>query len=281
MDEEANVETTEAIETSEPVEPVQSGELTSTVEFKAQERQAKDETQVEVEDPATEEEAGEKSEVKQDVKSDNILITELQKKIEAAERRAAELESRFSMAAQPPVQNVPPQKTILDFEDTEILDLLNENPKEFLTKFKESVEGSLISRIEEQNRQQSVTKSLENTFRSFAEKNPDFDPMWDSGDLKRFMDANPGHNAISAYYELTAAKREAAVKAEIEKARKEAERKAIESVKVKKSASSIPSAPASVGGKVGVPNELKSTRTGGGLISVLAARSAQRTGSPL
>jgi hypothetical protein len=127
----------------------------------------------------------------------------------------------------------------------------------------------------EAQREQAERKAIEKTYVTYAKENPDFDEMWDGGDLKAYMDENPGHTAISAHQMLTMEKR---IQGAVEEATKDAEKKAASNLKVKQNARVLGSGPSAGGKAVGqVPVELKDTKKYGGLTAVLTARSMART----
>ena len=127
---------------------------------------------------------------------------------------------------------------------------------------REQKEGA--AKTERETHQESVKK----TYTKYAEKNPDFNDMWTSGEIKKFMDANPGHNAISAHRELTLEK---VLTAEREKTAKETEARVIKNFQAKRNAHVLDGG----GGRTPSPNEnpeLVDTKQHGGLISALANR---------
>ena len=120
-------------------------------------------------------------------------------------------------------------------------------------------------RIQEEQRTRIRT-----TFDSYREKNPDFDKMWKSGEIPKFMQANPGHNAISAHQMLTM---DARIKEAAEKAAKETEAKVLADVKAKRSAQVLGGGPAVTGGGAkDVDAALQDTKQHGGKAAVLARK---------
>jgi len=116
--------------------------------------------------------------------------------------------------------------------------------------------------------QETRTESIKKTYLKYAEKNPDFNPMWKSGEIQKFMGENPGHNAISAHRELTLEK---VLTAEREKVAKETEARVIKNFQAKKNAQVLDGG----GGRTPSPNEnpeLVDTKQHGGLITALANR---------
>jgi hypothetical protein len=110
---------------------------------------------------------------------------------------------------------------------------------------------------------------IKSTFDSYREKNPDFDEMWKSGEIPKFMKANIGHNAISAHQMLTM---EARIKEATEKAAKEAEAKTIANMKAKRSAQVLGGGPAVTGSGKTEDAALNDTKSHGGKASVIARR---------
>lgn len=116
--------------------------------------------------------------------------------------------------------------------------------------------------------QDAARASVQKTYEQYEKDNPDFRPMWDSGEIMKFLDANPGHNPISAHQLLTAEKR---VQAAAEKAAKEAEERVVKNFQAKRGAQVLDGGP----GRTPAPTEhaeLTDTKEKGGLMHVLAGR---------
>jgi hypothetical protein len=124
------------------------------------------------------------------------------------------------------------------------------------------------SQLDEQNYENAVVAELE----EFAAEHPDFDEMWARNELQNFIAAHPGHNAVSAYYYLTAEKRKADTEAQVNSAVKEAEKKFVENAKAKNEARTLPAGPQNVGATVDTEQELQDTKKFGGTTRVLANR---------
>ena len=180
----------------------------------------------------------------------------------------------------------PPRKGVndlLNLKDDELFEQLQENPRTFLQQFAEGIQGSTQRQMMEQferfqNDQQSksLEQVAEQNYQSFGEKNEGFWEMWDSGEIKAFMDKNPAHNAMSAFYELTLenqlqAKIDAEVAAAVEKTKKEMEK----NLKAKKSVTYVPAT-----GRTSTPQPtdpgLQNAKQRGGVVKVLAERLAAR-----
>jgi hypothetical protein len=130
----------------------------------------------------------------------------------------------------------------------------------------------------------SYEDAIFDTYESYAAKHPDFDQMWDSGEITRYMDKNPGHNAISAHQVLTAEKNKEAAEANLKKVKaetaKETEERIMKDIRAKKIAGgSLSAGPASSAFVEGSETnmDLKDTKKHGGLTTVLARRSEARS----
>lgn len=170
----------------------------------------------------------------------------------------------------------------LPFKDTstmtseQLLDWQSENPKEYADNLRKEMDYRIQQGVQaalSQTEEKKLEGKVETTFKSYAEKNPDFDKMWESGELRRFMDSNPGHNAISAHQILT---QEARTQAAVDEAVAAALEKQQTEAKAKRKAAVLPSGPSSAPAGVTGDAELKEPSKYGGATSVLATRLAQR-----
>jgi hypothetical protein len=114
------------------------------------------------------------------------------------------------------------------------------------------------------------SNSVKETYDNYVKDNPDFTTMWKKGEIKAFMDKNPGHTAISAHMAMTLDRK---IKDAAEKSAKETEAKVLANLKAKRSASVL-------GGGPGVPtgakedDELKDTKKHGGFVALAARKIA-------
>lgn len=178
----------------------------------------------------------------------------------------------------------PTFKDITQMSKEELLEWQEDDPKGYAANMKAQVLWEARQELKAEQEAQSAQSTQEQrnaligkTFKSFEEKNPDFRPMWDSGELKKFMTENPGHNAISAYHELTFEKRlKAAVDEAVAKTTKEVEERVTANFKAKRNAEVLGT------GDGGLPpgpdddQSLKDTKSHGGLINTLVERHRQR-----
>ncbi len=159
--------------------------------------------------------------------------------------------------------------------DDELREWMQEDPKGYNANLYAQIRHELMQEYQQARTQESARTSVQKTFDGYAEKNPDFLPMWKSGEIKRFMDENPGHNAISAHILLTAEKRkgesEKQMQERIAKAVKEAEEKVTKNFQAKKSATVLSGAPSAAPAS-GEDAELKDTKSRGGLVTTLTER---------
>lgn len=97
-----------------------------------------------------------------------------------------------------------------------MIDALNEDPATVL----ESVASSVEEKVQKDFEEKIYQGKVEKTFTDYEKANPDFKPMWDSGEISEHMQANPGYNAIASHIAL---KKEAGLKEATEKAEKDVE----------------------------------------------------------
>lgn len=88
-------------------------------------------------------------------------------------------------------------------EHEDLVAMMAENPSEFISKLTGVIEKSVTDRVVTQTQNEQFSKAVESTIDTYADANPDFEKMWDKGELQTFMEKNPGHNAISAHMALT------------------------------------------------------------------------------
>mgnify|MGYP001049731310 CR=1 FL=1 len=117
--------------------------------------------------------------------------------------------------------------SILDLEHNDLVTKFQEDPKGVLAAVAEEARQKTLKDVQNLLETDKTNSSIQKTYQTYAEKNPDFATMWEKGDIQKYMDANPGHNAISAHMAMT-------VDARIEAARKEAAEKAAKNFKNKK-----------------------------------------------
>lgn len=285
--------------------PVQSGDLVSTVDFQVpmptQETDSSGETQKTQEsdgsdkgqegkdgdtkpgEKSTEADAGKDDDTSrfdkhprfQQLISSNRAMKEenskLQERLEALEK--AQTKTPEEEDLQPPDMS---ELTEDLFEDdpAKAFKLMQQQQEYLVEKTKRETEALVKQQFEERQEAEKI-KAVEKEYSEYAQKNPDFDEMWDSGEIQAFIDEHPGHTAISAHMAMTQEKK---VQEAVDAALKDAEKNASNNRKTKQQAQVLGSGP-SAGGYAAnkVPAELKDTKKYGGLAAVLAARSLART----
>lgn len=181
---------------------------------------------------------------------------ELNSRLKEAEENNRKLITAFEQMQKaqqqaPDAQQQTPYKDWSQMSEDELLDWQAADPKGFLNNVGEFVKHHIQSGITQfkdqmtqETQKQTYESRLIDTFEAYAQKNPDFDEMWDAGDIKKFMDSNPGHNAISAHMAMTSDKRQQeAVQKAVDEALKE-QQKALKSKRA--TAAVLPSGPTSV-----------------------------------
>ena len=274
----------DAGESSQP-EPVQSEELISTIDQPIPVEKSDEESSEETQNTEPETDA-EESDDDQDPKEaekeppfhEHPRFKELIDEKNALKEQLAQLAAKQSQQATPT-----PDKSSADYEDIgamtaeQVQDRLDEDPVGFLANFakqvRTEVQSEILGQIEQRDQerfQQTQEEAIAREYQAYAKDHPDFETMWDSGDIEKYMNEHPGHNAISAHMILTQEAREAELL-------RKAEAKIQKNLKVKKSAQVLPSGPSSSGRVSGkTPPELSDTKKYGGLAAVLAQRSVQR-----
>jgi hypothetical protein len=181
----------------------------------------------------------------------------------------AEMESLKATRVQPQREEKLPYVDITTMEVDKLQEWQMEDPKGYAANLYAQMRYEFRKEEEQRSGMQRVQSSIAGTFEDYKTKNPDFDPMWKSGELKKFMDDHPGHNAISAHQLLTMDKR---IQEASEKASKETEAKVLANQKAKRSAQVLGGAPAVVGGDQGIDEAFKDTKSHGGKAAVLAKK---------
>lgn len=168
-----------------------------------------------------------------------------------------------------------------DLPFTDITLLSEEERNEWFNEDRLGYEANLARQIRHETVQdlmgvlgdRELGTSIEQTFTKYESENETFRPMWDSGELGKYMDANPGHNAISAHMALTTQERVETAAAKAEKKGAADARKGIEA---KKSAATMGAGPSMTGKETKADPRMKDPKKFGGTTNVLAQRLAER-----
>jgi hypothetical protein len=160
---------------------------------------------------------------------------------------------------------------------TDITTLSEEERNEWHNEDRLGYEANLARQIRHETVQdlmgvlgeKELGSSIELTFGQYEKDNSDFRSMWDSGEIGRYMDANPGHNAMSAHMNLTSEKR-------MEAAKEEGAELARKGISTKKSAATMGAGPSATGQPTKKDPRMKDPKKFGGTTNVLAQRLAER-----
>jgi len=163
-----------------------------------------------------------------------------------------------------------PYKDVTKMTTDELLDWQSEDPHGYHRNMFAQARYELGKDFESRVEKKSTEDAIVSTFEKFAGEHPDFDPMWDDGRITKFMQENPGHNAISAYLAMTSDQR---TKDAIDKAVADAEKKFTANLKAKRANKSLGAGPQTTGTQdAPVDEELRDSKKFGGAIRVLANR---------
>lgn len=168
--------------------------------------------------------------------------------------------------------------------EEEIAEWMNDDPVGFAENQRKQIAHKVRQDLKAENQEKETQSKLDKTFSEYSSNNPDNDDktgfvqMWESGKIQDFMEQNPGHTAISAHMTLTAETRSKSIDKQISEAvAKEVAKirtKLEKENKARVRTDGLGSGPAYTPGDE--DDELKDTKSKGGLISVLANRSAKR-----
>jgi hypothetical protein len=118
-------------------------------------------------------------------------------------------------------------KNMAEMTNDELDSWMYDEPKEFVENLKRQIQSETFAGVDnmmaqkaESKKQQTLKKATKKTYADYAKLNPDFNKMWESGEIRKFMDGHPGLNAIAAHSELTLPGK---IKAAVKKATKDRE----------------------------------------------------------
>jgi hypothetical protein len=197
------------------------------------------------------------------------------KDAEAVRLEKARLEGKLEAAPKPAAPVALPYKDISALTAEQIREWQEDDPKGFAENLKiqaryeaeGAVRQEMNSRIARENEQGGLKK----TYDAFETSHPDFRPLWDSGEIIKFIEKNPGHNPMSAYQAMTFEKKVAEA---VEKAKKETEEEVTKRFQAKRKATVLS------GGAAGAPRTdedpaFQNTKDHGGRNAVLANKLAE------
>jgi hypothetical protein len=164
-----------------------------------------------------------------------------------------------------------PYKDITKMSKEELIEWFEDDPVGYeANRFAQFLhEAEVIRTQREEGAKRANT--VKETFDSYVKENPDFQDRWASGEIKRYMETHPGHNAISAHMMLTKEKEGERTQTLVDKAVRDAVEKERANFRAKRNADTIGDGAGSIKPGSG-GDELKDTNSQGGLVSAIAGR---------
>lgn len=258
-----------AAEASPAVETSSDG-LVSTVDIP---------DQSEPQQPKGESEGGENERFDKHPRFQEIITERDTARNESSElkQRLSNLEGQISgmktaAPAKEPQSPVLPFKNIADMDEDELREFQADDPKGYAANLLQQAKYELSQDFENTLSAKDRETAIDSTFQTYGDKNPDFWDKWNSGELKKFMDTNPGHNAISAHLILTSENRETTIRSE--------ERKKLQDeYKLKGNINSLGPSGTFTPEMTGGSDALKNPEKHGGVTNVLLQRHNARAGT--
>lgn len=235
------------------------------------------------EHPRWQEMLAERDQLKGQIEEQGGTLEEQARRIDEYDRH---LRMMDTLSRQQPMQQVTPEQPatdpfdeILSMPEEEIIDEFQKSPRQFLESFGQSITQKALANAESvayaRAQDDAITKGID----QFADDNPDFMDMVISGDIARFIDRNPIHNAISAYHTLKSeayADDDSAIEEYEKQVREDEREKTLASVRAKQGAQVLDGSAGAGGPNAGantaVDPELQDTEKHGGKRHVLTQR---------
>ena len=171
-----------------------------------------------------------------------------------------------------------PFDEVLSMSDTEIYDEFRNDPKGFLQAFGDKTRYDALQEFRKEAAYQAQESAVAQGLESFAEENPDFMDLVESGQIAMFIERNPIHNAISAYHSIksSSSQEDQSARDEVEKQIREDERKKVlAGIQAKQGATVLDGSSGTgpqAGASTAIDPELQDTGKHGGKRSVLTER---------
>ena len=167
---------------------------------------------------------------------------------------------------------------VFGMSEEELLDLQATNPAKYhqlvVDSITRQVTDTVSQSVDSAQNQRDFDQQISQTYEQYAKEHPDFEELWDSGEIRTFMDNHPGHNAISAHMALT---NQTQVQAAVDKAVKEAQDKMRNDLRTKGRSALLGGGPSGqIDRQRAADQELHDSKKFGGKYAVLARRSVAR-----
>lgn len=207
----------------------------------------------------------------------------------ARERLEAQMEILTKVVDAPPdveggKKDDLPYRDIGKMTEEELAEWQANDPKGFADNLAAKIKHDLLTDMQRQSEATSRRNATEQTYARFAEKNADFRSRWETGEIKKFIEQNPGHNPMSAYHEIISENREKSVQTRIDeavaKAKADTEKEVLARIKSKQKANVLGAGPATTPVRDEEAPSLNDTKRHGGKVTVLASmlQSMRRAG---
>lgn len=168
-----------------------------------------------------------------------------------------------------------PYRDIGKMTEEELAEWQANDPKGFADNLAARIKHELLTDMQRQSETTSRRNATEQTYTRFSQKNADFRSRWESGEIKNYIDQNPGHNPMSAYHEIISEDREKSVQTRIDeavaKAKADTEKEVLARIKSKQKANVLGAGPATTPVRNEEAPELNDTKRHGGKVTVLAS----------
>lgn len=233
------------------------------------------------EHPRWQELLAERDQLKQDLEKSGGTIEQQAQAIEQYDRymQAATAFQQPAQAQPDPGLEKLPFDEVLSMSDTEIYDEFRNDPKGFLTNFGARTKAEALLEFRQEAAYQAQESAVAQGLESFAEENPDFMDMVETGQIAMYIERNPIHNAISAYHSLKSSSSQdtdqSAMEAREEQIRQDERKKTLASIQAKQGATVLDGSSATgpeAGANTAIDPELQDTAKHGGKRAVLTER---------
>ena len=183
----------------------------------------------------------------------------------------------------PPAGDKPGFKDINTMTAEEVREWQEDDPLGFAQNLKQQAAWEAKQSLKGDSLRDETVSRIEQTFNQYAKENPTFNAMWESGEIEKFMNEHPGHNAISAHMAMSASTQQDSIKKMVDdavaKAVKETEERVTKNFQAKRNATVIAPGGAQRAPAGEIDPALADTSKFGGNKTVLAARlAAMRAG---
>ncbi len=223
----------------------------------------------------------ERDELKEQLEDRDGSIEDLGNRIEQYDRylQAATAFQQPAQAQPDPGLERLPFDEVLSMSDTEIYDEFRNDPKGFLQNFGARTKAEAMQEFRQEAAYQAQESAVAQGLESFAEENPDFMDLVETGQIAMFIERNPIHNAISAYHSLKSSSSQdtdqSAREAREQQIREDERKKTLASIQAKQGATVLDGSSATgpeAGANTAIDPELQDTAKHGGKRAVLTER---------